>query len=379
LSITRSEISNGHSLNAPGAAVSAYGNSVVTITDSLVANNWADASSIAPAIENFGSLTLINSTVSGDARHGTSGVAISSLSGPVVLKNATVTGYAIGLSLTSAPTTVDNSIIIGNGQMDCYNATAELPVTYTGRNLMGTHHHCGPRPEDYVGEMVTHRFGALLDNGGLTATYAVSADSVAVRAGINCAPTHDQRGVVWPAACTLGAHEPTLSLDKSVAGVFEAGQTLTYTLQLRAPGAVPLASELITDTVPAPLSVVPGSASATTGEVLIVGDTVTWTGPADPVDPPVISFRAMIDPGAPPQVITNTAKAEWQGFREISTFAIGDMHTYQFLPGLARSCPVLPAIIVATSGTISPTQRVAGPSTRMERAPGLTRPVSTDC
>ncbi len=53
------------------------------------------------------------------------------------------------------------------------------------------------------------RIGPLVDNGGLTRTHALLADSPAVNAGAASCPADDQRGVTRPqgSACDIGAYE----------------------------------------------------------------------------------------------------------------------------------------------------------------------------
>ncbi len=337
LTLSHSEVSGGTAGGAMGGGAALFGGgSVVTISDSLIANNWADGTYDEAAISTVSGVTLINTTISGDERHGTSGAAIWSTTGPLVLRNVTVTGYSIGLKISGSQTTIDNSILFGNGRSDC---TVVFPypdtVTFTGRNIVGTQTGCGPNPTDLVGPTADPGLGVLQDNGGLTATHAVAASGPAHGAGSSCTPTHDQRGVARPAACTLGAFEPLLDVRKTVVGAFELGGTITYTLQVSSAGPTPRTGTVLTDTLPAPLTAVPGSATASAGVVALNGNTLSWSGDADVLTPAVLTVRAVIDPQALGQVIANTALAEWQGYREPSNRAAFAVYRMQYLPSLA--------------------------------------------
>ena len=337
LTLTNSEVSGGNASGVMGGgAILSGSGSAITIINSLIANNWADGANEKTAISSIGSLTLINTTVSGDERHGASGIAIWSTTGPLVLRNTTITGYAMGLQVSGSQTTIDNSVLFGSGQVDC---TVMFPypdtVTFTGRNIIGAQTGCGPNPSDLVGPTADPGLGVLQDNGGLTATHAVAAAGPAHGAGLTCTPTQDQRGAARPAACTLGAFEPLLDVHKTVAGTFEPGGTVTYTIRIGSAGATPRTGAVLTDTLPAPLLAVPGSATASAGIVALTGNTLSWSGDADTTTPAVLAVQAVVDPTAPGQVIANTAIAEWQGYREPSNRAVFAAHRMQYLPSLA--------------------------------------------
>ena len=337
LTISQSEIAGGASSDYfAGAALYVSGNSVVEIRDSLIANNWADAYGQQSSITNGGgSLTLINTTVTGAERAGASGVAIDTFSGTLILKNSTITGYRTGLAISGTNAVLDNTIVYGNGYRDCEAETgyAFMPA-YSGVNVVGTQSGCNPRAQDLVG--VDPGLGALKNNGGLTATHAIGPDSPAFGAGVGCSLDHDQRGVARPANCSVGAYEPFIVAQKTVDGVLEPGGTVTYTLTITAPGTTPLTNTILTDTLTTPLTAVPGSAQASVGAVSLVGNTLTWSGTADPATPPVITVQAQIDPASPRQIIRNVAEVDWQGIRGPSAQASFDNHFFQPVPALAN-------------------------------------------
>lgn len=161
-----------------------------------------------------GSVTLVNSTVSGNSAGQTGGgirnngdLSVSSTT--IALNRAGATGggiHHLGLSATLA-----NTILAGNsaetGGADCYGA-----IDSGGHNLLKDAEGCGME-----GELsgIEPGLAPLGDNGGPTPTHALSPGSAAVDVGpASCEPA-DQRGNRRPAdgdgdgkpACDVGAFE----------------------------------------------------------------------------------------------------------------------------------------------------------------------------
>ncbi|HET8945287.1 MAG TPA: choice-of-anchor Q domain-containing protein, partial [Dehalococcoidia bacterium] len=196
LNITRVTMTgNGGGGGSGGAILSNYG--IVTITDSTIANNWAQFGGGISANR----LTITNSTVSGNrAMIDTAGIG----SGNATLTNVTVTGNStpynsLGLGGVAGAGTIVNSIIAGNTGRQCSGLTS------LGHNLYGDNS-CGSGPGDIVS--TDPMLGPLADNGGPTQTHALLADSPAIDAGDNNAcPSADQRGYGRVGACDIGAYE----------------------------------------------------------------------------------------------------------------------------------------------------------------------------
>jgi uncharacterized repeat protein (TIGR01451 family) len=125
-----------------------------------------------------------------------------------------------------------------------------------------------------------------------------------------------------PTVVVVGAGQ-VLSITKQVSvvggGAALPGSTLEYVVQVRNIAAVPALSVVLTDTLPAGLAYVSGSATmngATTG-VTVVGATITADystayGPLDPGQTVILRFRAVLDAGLTDgTVVTNTGVVTW--------------------------------------------------------------------
>ena len=182
-------IFNGATLSLAASTLSAN-----TATSGMGAGIWNDTT---------GTLTVTNSTVSGNAGEG-----IRAL-GNATMQSCTITGNtAHGLVNPGLHSlSLQNTIVSGNGSGNCLGTMTSL-----GSNLESGDT-CG------LGAMGDLRstepfLGALADNGGPTKTQALPAGSPAIDAGSGC-PSTDQRGLPRPAdgngdgtaACDIGAYE----------------------------------------------------------------------------------------------------------------------------------------------------------------------------
>ncbi len=343
LTMTRSEISESTEttpdyINPAGAAALAVNSqATATVVDSLIANNWG--ANDVPAVTVAGSLTLINTTVTGEARQGASGfgIKIESYNAVLVLRQSTITQFRIGLrsDLGIDDVTIENSILSGNGEWDCLGSvTNGFTPTWSGHNVVGKHQACAvPAGQVFNDGAELH---ALKANGGPTATHAIGPDSPAYGVGVNCNPDHDQRGAPRPTDCSAGAYEPVVAAEQAVTGDLRPGGFITYTFTIAPRGATVLTPTTLTDTLPVPLVAVPGSASASAGAAALTGNTLTWTGAADPATPPVVSVQAQIDPAGPRPIINNVADVTWQGFSGPSSATPIDIRAFQPLPVLSN-------------------------------------------
>ena len=231
------------------------------IRDSLISGNMADDLGYTNAdgggILNRGSLSIFNSTLSGN-KAANMGAAIASTSADLtVLLNSTVSGnegisaiiisnvdtiirnstiadnLGLGISYWNYngifSSAIGNTIISGN-TTDC--APATFPLVSEGYNLVfdGT---CGfSQSGDISG--IDPMLEALADNGGITPTRALAADSPARDAGdpAGCKDetgallSYDQRGELRPvdgngdgsAICDIGAVEAVYTPNSAASG-----------------------------------------------------------------------------------------------------------------------------------------------------------------
>jgi hypothetical protein len=197
-----------------GGGIFNISSGTLTLTNSTVGpNNTAIAGG---GIRNSGTLTLTNSTISGNTAPAESGGGISN-NGTLTLNSSTISRntatWGGGIFNTAAGTaTLRNTIVAAQaGGTDCW--TAGPPFTSNGYNLDsdGT---CGLiQATDQPN--TNPNLGPLADNGGPTRTHALLAGSPAIDTGDPACPATDQRGVSRPqdgdgdtvAACDTGAYE----------------------------------------------------------------------------------------------------------------------------------------------------------------------------
>lgn len=253
------------SLGGDGGAVRTMGNLVldrVAIIDSVVGTaTCSGCGGSGLFIQDPASLTMTNSTVSGNLVRGDSGwgagilmtgSGVASLtnvtiSGNVVngsmsagggmanqgianqgvanLNNVTIAGNSAGRAgglLAEAPVNIANSIVANNiatnaPTSDCWTNGSSAVINSQDYNLIGVPNFCGivgATTHDITG--VDPALGPLADNGGPTKTRALGAGSAAIDKGndATCA-TSDQRGTARPqdgdgaggAQCDIGAFE----------------------------------------------------------------------------------------------------------------------------------------------------------------------------
>jgi CSLREA domain-containing protein len=185
---------------------------IVTLTRTTVSNNFADAQ--GGGIANGGSkssLTLTNSTVSGNTATGAvaagdGGITNAASTNTVTLTNATVTanvapvGGAGGIGNVSGTINIGNSIVAKNT-----GGFSDVRGTFNsqGYNLIGLSAANGLNNginNDQVGTpgaAIDPLLGSLADNGGATKTHALLIGSPAIDAG-NSSQTTDQRSSARP-------------------------------------------------------------------------------------------------------------------------------------------------------------------------------------
>jgi uncharacterized repeat protein (TIGR01451 family) len=273
-----------------------------------------------------GTLTIQNSTLSGNTASGGSGAvngqglggAIFNLNGPTTLDSATIASntasqggalYNLGYLAAdagapvghtyAAQATLTNSILSNtNGGSDVVS-NSPATVSNGAANTAGAH--IDESAHDLVqsttqagsgtstGTPLTSdpQLGPLADNGGQTETRALSAGSPAVDVGDTTLAT-DQRGVTRPQgpADDIGAFElgqadpPTLMKAFSPSSVV-AGQESTLSFTVANPNAsTTLTSISFTDTMPTGIEVLTGGTSTNTcgGTVSLTQTTISVSG-----------------------------------------------------------------------------------------------------
>lgn len=221
LSIIDSTI-DANVVTSRGGGLYASPETTIGITRSTFSNNQ---STLGGAIQNFGTLNMANSTVSGNSGSAGTGGIINV--GTMSLNNVTITnntsnepsaGRAGGLASNGGVLHLRNTVIAGNhnpgGSPDCAG-----PLDSQGHNLIQDLTGCtlsGTTTGNKVG--VNPQLGSLANNGGPTRTHALGAMSPALESGSPATPgdddafacvTEDQRGVARPqgARCDIGAVE----------------------------------------------------------------------------------------------------------------------------------------------------------------------------
>jgi hypothetical protein len=207
-------ISNGATLTIVDSTIS--GNTALNGIGGGIANLHAGGNFVAR-------LTAVNSTISGN-QSGTQGGGLSASTLTTVrLNNVTITDNTAGTSAAASRSggginnsgstqfTLQNTLIAGNRDTglvpapDCFaEAGNGVPVISAGHNLVEDASHCtftGDTTGNLTG--IDPALGALLDHGGPTSTHALGAGSAALDAGNPAAPGSggaacaaiDQRGV----------------------------------------------------------------------------------------------------------------------------------------------------------------------------------------
>jgi uncharacterized repeat protein (TIGR01451 family) len=194
--------------------------------------------------------------------------------------------------------------------------------------------------------------GGLNANDQATLTFQAYLTDTAVSGTTitNTAIISDVNGLLVDTAVTEIVTLPDLSGAKGVSQAeASGGDTLTYTITISNSGDVAANNVRITDTLPAQLTYVSGSATASSGDVTAAANTIYWQGDVDTMGQVAVSFAAVLDsPLSVGSVITNTAHLDheamlWQ--LTAATTIIDSGTGFLYLPIIFRavSSPVLTA------------------------------------
>jgi hypothetical protein len=169
--VTRGASPNGGCIRNDGTL--ALRNSTVTRCSALgIPSDFANSS--GGGVLNIAStLTLTNSTVSGNILDSGDGAGVNNALGTVTLTNSTVSGNTGGgFDNDEGTLTVANSLVDG----DCENA----PVTSNGYNLESPGNTCGFDQTGDQASVPDPMLGPLQNNGGPTKTHALKEGSPAL-------------------------------------------------------------------------------------------------------------------------------------------------------------------------------------------------------
>lgn len=250
-----------------GGAVS--NSNVMTIVNSTIAGNWASGyesfggdfkhpggGAIYTTTDNVApkpTLTLINTTVSGNSTDTLGGAIFVDEYGDLELRSTTIVGNSAKYAGGGLARVIDDifpedadvigiarSIIVGNtvngSLQDCDNQD----YNSAGNNVLGSS--CPTKTGDTVSNNAAAVVSPLANNGGFTLTHALVNGSPAINKGGAGCTNVDQRGYTRAGACDAGAFElngtatnaPGLVIAQSGGStvVAEGGATDTYTVQL---------------------------------------------------------------------------------------------------------------------------------------------------
>jgi CSLREA domain-containing protein len=236
ISVVNSDFSGSIASGSFGGAITSYG--TMTLTNSTISDSLAyicggfdnegvafiDRSTISgntaywggAGLCNYGELTILNSTVSGNNISEGYGGGIYN-TGTMTMTNGTVTANSApsggGIHGGSGISLI-NTIVANNTGGDC-----DAPVIDTSHNL-DSDGSCGLNPAHGSLPNTDPMLGPLQNNGGPTFTHALLTGSPAIDAGDNAlCPSVDQRGVQRPldgnedgvADCDIGAYEYSIA------------------------------------------------------------------------------------------------------------------------------------------------------------------------
>lgn len=204
VAINRLTMTNGRQNDV--GAVRALFNSTVTIDSSTISNStsWANDSG---GLYNSGTLTITNSTVSGNfallLAGGVKNEGTMTMIGCTVTNNSSSFSNLIAGVFNGSVMTMGNTIIAGNTGVDVPNLLGT--VTSLGYNIVGSLGTLGfnPIPVPGAGDQVgvsdaAVQLGVLQNNGGATPTHALGVGSIAIDKGNSLTLTTDQRGEIRP-------------------------------------------------------------------------------------------------------------------------------------------------------------------------------------
>ena len=229
VSISRVTILGGRSTTAngdgsSGGGISSFG--TLSILNSTLTDNRAQGS--GGAIATSGETTLTNVTLSGNRAEGDGGGFQNGVGSETTIVSSTITdniadsdsnGMGIldnggGINRFGVDLEIRDTIVAGNQDLTPEGTGPVVPdcggnPTSQGNNLIGTTEGCGYSPN--TGDLVNRsaRLDELGGSGGPTPSHVLLANSPARNAGSTVCPSLDQRGAPRRLAgrCDIGAYE----------------------------------------------------------------------------------------------------------------------------------------------------------------------------
>ncbi len=204
LTINDSEVSGNTAAFTGGGIYNYAPGTTLTVNRSTISGNSTTTVGGGIRNGNEGSVTITNSTLSGNSAV-EGGGALQAFSGMVDLISSTLSGN----TSTSGATALDHgpgTLNVGNSILD---GSCSGTIVSQGHNLeLGTS--CGFTAETDQ-QNTDPMLAALTDNGGPTDTHALQAGSSAIDEGDCPSLLTDQRGINRPqgAGCDIGAFETT--------------------------------------------------------------------------------------------------------------------------------------------------------------------------
>ena len=289
VTIRESQIRQNSAQGSAGGGI--YNNGILTLQTSTVNGNQARTGG---GIEHSGAnLYLTNVTLSSNQASDDGGGLYNR--GSAILSHVTfyqnqASGPATGGNIFNdeAQMAIDGSILQhAPGQANCFNSSGFL--NSQGHNLESDASCEFDQPGDL--SQTNPLLGMLLDNGGVTATHALSSGSPAVDAAGSSCPATDQRGVSRPqgAACDMGAFELEMAAQPDLrltltgdAGLVGTERPFQYQITVENVGLVTATQIQVTDTFSTELTFV---GATTSGD----GSCTFGTG--------VVCTQSALDPG----------------------------------------------------------------------------------
>jgi len=315
-----------------------FSTGTVTVSQSTFSANALRGGVRGAAIFNAGQMWIDNTTLTGNT--GSDTVHVWLTAALTMTHNTLSDNVGVGLDVMGGRAVLQNNILANNTNRDCaieggYNGT----LVSLGGNIVETvanfPSQCNLAAGDRIG--VDPMLQSLADHGGPVPLRAFDVGSPARNAGTGVPLSIDQRGAPRYGPSDSGAYEAFLGINKTVAGLFRPGETVTYTLQLSSLGnSQDLNDVNVVDALPAELTLLPGTVTGSGGVVTVSGNGLEWNGAVASGVTTTVTFAAQIAPTALGTTITNTAIATWSGLPALGGTAAFDTWTRVRLPMLNR-------------------------------------------
>ncbi len=176
-----------------------FNGGTLTVSNSTISGNTATGSGLGGGIFNNGTLTVSNSTISGNTANGGNGGGIANF-GPLTVSNSTISGNILtnnsnggGIYIGSGTATITNSIVAGNTEGQAGTDCVSCG-TQSSNNLIST-----------PSNIIDPNLGPLQYNGGPTETMLPLTGSPAIATGLSSTLSTDQRGDPRPAGNDIGS------------------------------------------------------------------------------------------------------------------------------------------------------------------------------